>query len=160
MSTEHWNARESQAWRGLLDAQRLVREHVERDLARETDLSPQDYTVLVALTEAPEGRMRPTDLAAAISWEKSRLSNHAMRMEKRGLVSREGYRGDGRGSVVAVTDAGRAAIRSAAPLHRAHVRKYFIDALTAEQQEALIDISASLIRHVTTAGRAEGAADG
>lgn len=50
-------------------------------------------------------------------------------MEERGLVAR--------GSMVRITDAGRAAIESAAPEHVATVRRYFFDPLTPEETETL-----------------------
>ncbi|MEV0827252.1 MarR family winged helix-turn-helix transcriptional regulator [Nonomuraea rubra] len=51
--------------------------------------------VLVALSESPEGRTRTSDLAALLRWERSRVSHHVTRMEKRDLVSRQGCPDDG-----------------------------------------------------------------
>ena len=58
------------------------------ELQRETGLSAADYEVLVNLSEATQGRLRPSELGAAIKWEKSRLSHQVSRMEQRGLVKR------------------------------------------------------------------------
>ena len=73
--------------------------------------------MLVQLTDSPEGRVRVTDLARALSWEKSRASHHLTRMERRGLVAREECRDDGRGAFVALTPEDRTAIEGAALGH-------------------------------------------
>src|SRR5215472_7640800 len=76
---------EMRAWRGHLRMSWLVAAAIERDLRR-AGLSHPDYYVLVRLSEAPEHRMRMTDLAAGIQWSKSRVSHQVDRMERRGLV--------------------------------------------------------------------------
>ena len=59
-----------------------------RDLAAHSELSYQDYVVLVALTAQPEGRMRLFELGHQLGWEKSRLSHQVTRMAERGLVEK------------------------------------------------------------------------
>ncbi|MHB8467996.1 MAG: MarR family winged helix-turn-helix transcriptional regulator [Acidimicrobiales bacterium] len=142
MSEPRWlNPLEARAWRGLLTMQGRLLRRVARDLQRETGLSAADYEVLVNLSEAPSGRARSFELGSATQWEKSRLSHHLTRMAQRGLVVRESCPTDSRGSFIALTDAGRAAIDAAAPRHVEHVRRWFIDALTADQLTALAEIS-------------------
>ena len=43
-------------------------------------LSLPDFDVLVQLTEADDGRLRVSELARALGWERSRLSHHVARM--------------------------------------------------------------------------------
>jgi len=114
-------------------------------LQRETGLSEADYEVLVNLSEAPGGRLRPTEIGGATQWEKSRISHHVSRMEERGLVKRMACPTDRRGSLVAITPAGRRAIEHAAPRHVEHVREVFIDALTPAQLDALAEISDAVL---------------
>ncbi len=121
--------------------ERRLSGRVARDLQRETGLSGADYEVLVNLSEAPEGRLRAFQLGGATGWEKSRLSHHITRMEDRGLVRREACATDSRGAFVVLTVAGREAIEAAAPRHVEHVRRWFVDALTPAQLDALADIS-------------------
>jgi DNA-binding MarR family transcriptional regulator len=131
--------------------------HLNRQLQRDTDLSLPDYEVLVHLSEAPSGRMRAFELAGALRWEKSRLSHHLTRMERRGLITREECLTDTRGADVVVTGAGRAAIETAAPRHTQEVRRLFVDALTTEQLDALAELSegvlARLAEDALTPGR-------
>jgi DNA-binding MarR family transcriptional regulator len=114
---------------------------VARELQRETGLSGADYEVLVQLSEAPGDRLRAFELSGLTQWEKSRLSHHITRMAERGLVKRESCPTDNRGAFVVMTAAGRRAIEAAAPLHVEHVRRWFINALTPEQLDALAEIS-------------------
>ena len=62
---------------------------IGRRLAESSGLSAQDYAVLVILTSDPEGSARFFELAARLGWEKSRLSHHIGRMERRGVVCKE-----------------------------------------------------------------------
>lgn len=137
--------REHRAWRGYLRANTLLSATLNRELQRHAELSNADYEVLVNLSEAADHRLRPFELGDAMQWEKSRLSHHLKRMEARGLVAREDCPSDARGAFVAVTDTGMAAITEAAPLHVADVRRYFIDVLTSEQLDALIEISDAVL---------------
>ncbi len=108
-----------------------------RHLQRESGLSGADYEVLASLSESPTGRLRAFELGKTTDWEKSRVSHHLTRMAQRGLVERQVCAGDSRYADIVLTDAGRAAIEEAAPLHVAHVRDWFIEALTPEQLQAL-----------------------
>ncbi|BBY18678.1 MarR family winged helix-turn-helix transcriptional regulator [Mycolicibacterium litorale] len=118
------------AWRSFVDMHHLLERHLGRYLQRDFGLSDSDFEVLVELSEAPGGRMRAYELGQATMWEKSRLSHHLSRMEKRGLVRREADPDAGaRYPCVAITPTGQAAIESSAPANAARVRKLFIDVL-------------------------------
>ena len=121
---------------------------LQRQLQRDTGLSSPDYEVLVYLSEAPGGRLRPFQLGDALQWEKSRLSHQLRRMQARGLVTREDCESDRRGAVVTITGAGRDAIRAAAPRHVREVRRAFLDALTPGQLDALTEIADAVLRHL------------
>ena len=101
-----------------------------KELSDESGLSIQDYAVLVALSDRPDGAMRAFEFGHELAWEKSRLSHHITRMAERGLVDHRGCKTDNRSVAWMVTESGRKAIRSAAPGHVASVRRYFIDQLT------------------------------
>jgi DNA-binding MarR family transcriptional regulator len=146
MSRTRWlTEREQHAWRQFLLMQGELRDRVGSRLQRETGLSEADYEVLVNLSEAPGGRLRPTELGGATRWEKSRISHHVTRMEARGLVRRMPCPTDNRGALVVMTAAGRRAIERAAPRHVQHVREAFIDVLTPDQLDALVEISDTVL---------------
>jgi DNA-binding MarR family transcriptional regulator len=125
---------EQQAWRATVHLSTLLLRQLDRDLA-EHGLNGHDYEILVELSEAPDHRLRMTDLADATSQSRSRLSHQISRMEKRGLVRRDECEGDKRGTFAVLTAVGVAAIERAAPHHVDNVRLHFIDRLTSEQLE-------------------------
>jgi DNA-binding MarR family transcriptional regulator len=142
MTNTRWlDADEQRAWRRYLRMQAELTARLARQLQTDSDLSLADFEVLVNLTDVPEGRMRVTELAKLLQWEKSRLSHHFSRMEKRGLVVRENCPSDARGAFVVLTPQGRAVIEAAAPGHVETVRRLMFDGLTAEQVEALATIA-------------------
>lgn len=132
---------EHDAWRGWVEVGSRLDERLNRQLQRDSGLSSADYEVLVNLSEAEQGRLRSFQLGALIRWEKSRLSHHLTRMEKRGLIAREECPTDGRGAYVVLTPTGRSAIETAAPLHVEEVRRSFVDLLSEEQLQQLADIT-------------------
>jgi DNA-binding MarR family transcriptional regulator len=125
---------EQQAWRATVQLSQLLLRQLDRDLTA-YDLNGRDYEILVELSEAPDHRLRMTDLADATSQSRSRLSHQISRMEKRGLVRRDECEGDKRGTFAVLTRAGFDTIERVAPRHVEQVRLHFIDRLTAEQLE-------------------------
>jgi DNA-binding MarR family transcriptional regulator len=138
------------AWRGYLRMQSQLSARLNRQLQADSGLSLADFDVLVQLTDVPDARVRVSELARSLQWEKSRLSHHVGRMEKRGLVAREECADDGRGAFVVLTPEGRRAIEAAAPPHVETVRRVVFDDLTPEQVEALATISAQVLANLET----------
>jgi DNA-binding MarR family transcriptional regulator len=127
---------EQQAWRATVHLSQMLMRQLDRDLTV-YGLNGHDYEILVELSEAPEHRMRMTDLADATSQSRSRLSHQVTRMEKRGLVRRDDCEGDKRGTFAVLTAAGMAAIEQAAPSHVENVRRHFLDRLTPGQLDEI-----------------------
>jgi DNA-binding MarR family transcriptional regulator len=149
MTTPRWlTPQEARAWRGYTRMRVQLQARLDRALARHSGLSDPDYGILVHLSEAPDGRLRPYQLCETLQWEKSRLSHQLTRMAKRGLVAREDCPTDARGAFVVLTPAGRAAIEAAAPAHVEDVRHHLIDVLAPEQLEALADIAETVVAHL------------
>jgi DNA-binding MarR family transcriptional regulator len=133
-------AEEEHVWRRWLTLNARLSATLQRELQDDAGLSMPDYEVLVHLTDSPEGRMRVTDLARLLQWERSRVSHHVTRMERRRLVQRVECAEDGRGAFVVITPDGRAAIEQAAPGHVNTVRRLVFDALSPEEVDALATI--------------------
>lgn len=133
--------REFRAWKGFHRLRGLLVGHLARNLARETGLTEADYAILVEVSDAPGQRARARDLCHALGWERSRFSHQIARMEARGSVKRSPCVDDARGFDVELTAAGMDAIKAAAPIHLAEVRRCFIDVLTPEQLDVLGDIA-------------------
>jgi DNA-binding MarR family transcriptional regulator len=144
---------EQRAWRGLLRMTSQLNARMNRQLLQDYGVSLADYDVLVVLSEAPEGRLRVFEVADALAWEQSRVSHQLARMQRRGLVAREGCASDARGAFAVLTEAGRAAIERAAPAHVETVRQLVFDGLTHDQLAALTEITTRVLdRLAATAG--------
>ncbi|KUJ55831.1 MarR family transcriptional regulator [Streptomyces sp. MI02-2A] len=131
-------------WRDFIETAEALRSELASRLQKEFALSPGDYAVLLALSEADDFRMRSSELAAAIHWERSRLSHQLGRMERRGLIRRDECATDNRGAEVALTDQGAQAFRKASLPHLRAIRELFVEPLTPEQIAAVGDIMATL----------------
>jgi DNA-binding MarR family transcriptional regulator len=135
-------------WRDFIETADVLRARLGAQLQEESGLSRGDYAVLLALSEAAGHRMRPSDLAAHIGWERSRLSHHLGRMERRDLIRREECAEDSRGADVVLTEDGARAFRAATVPHLRAIRELFVDALTPEQLESAGDLAAALRGHL------------
>jgi DNA-binding MarR family transcriptional regulator len=138
--------RELRAWRAFFQMQEVLRSRIEQQLQADSGLSNADYTVLVALSEAPGGRLRAYELSNELGWEKSRLHHQLTRMCKRGLVERRS--GASRAMYAVIRPEGRTALEQAAPSHAQEVRRLVIDRLTAEQIDHLAEISNAVLDHL------------
>jgi DNA-binding MarR family transcriptional regulator len=145
-------SRQLAVWRELVDTTGELRRILGARLVQDTGLSPADYQVLLALSEADRRRMRSSQLAATIDWERSRLSHHLARMERRVLIRRDECETDSRGAEVSMTDEGAGMFRRATAPHARAIKDHFADALTAEQFDALADILQSLRNRLDAQG--------
>lgn len=121
--------------------------HLNRGL-QQSGLSGADYEVLAALSAYDGDRMPARDLCKALSWEKSRVSHQLRRMQQDGLISREPNPDDARSTLVCLLDAGRAAIKKAAPSHVEDVRRNFIDLLTPAELDTLATLNERVLHHL------------
>jgi DNA-binding MarR family transcriptional regulator len=142
------DADEQQAWRAWLFSWMLLQDRLDRELTHTTGISHSYYEILVALSEAPDRRMRMSQLADRCLSSRSRLSHAVSRLEERGWVSRQVCSEDGRGLLAVLTDEGFAALEAAAPVHVEGVRRHLFDQLSAEQVAAIRDVGETLLRHL------------
>jgi DNA-binding MarR family transcriptional regulator len=143
------DAAEQATWRAWLYSTQLLQERLDRELTRETGISHAYYEILVQLSEAPERRMRMSQLAESCLSSRSRLSHAVSRLEERGWIRRQVCEEDGRGQLAVLTDEGFAALAAAAPVHVESVRTHVFDQLSPEQLAAVRDIGETLLRHLT-----------
>jgi DNA-binding MarR family transcriptional regulator len=137
-------AEELRIWRDFIETTEALRSELSSRLQSESSLSPGDYAVLLALREAEGRRLRPSELAARIGWQRSRLSHQIGRMERRGLIRREECVTDSRGAEVALTPQGAEAFRDASLPHLRAVRELFVNPLTQDQLAAAERIATAL----------------
>lgn len=78
-----------------------------------------------------------SELAAGTNASLSRLSHVVSRLEKRGWVTRQVCRNDGRATQAVLTESGLAKVVDAAPSHVRAVRAFVVDAITPTQLRQL-----------------------
>lgn len=143
MSEEDWRL-----WRAFSSMNRALAREIDRQLQRDAGISSADYSVLTALLEAPDRRLRIGELAELLTWEKSRVSHQISRMEVRGLVDRADCAEDGRGTWITLTAEGRRATTSATPEHAAKLREVFFDVLGDDEKDAIRASAARVLEKI------------
>ena len=146
--TRWLDAEEQVAWRAWMYSTQLLQAQLDRELTRETGISMTYYEILVQLSDAPDRRMRMSQLADECLSSRSRLSHAVARLEERGWIQRQTCPEDGRGQLAVLTDEGFAALESAAPVHVTSVRTHLFDQLSPAQVEAMRDFGETLLRHL------------
>lgn len=139
---------EERAWRGLVLLHHKLFSHLERELIRRNGLSEPDFAVLMELLDAPEERIRFSNLRDNLGWQKSRLSKQISRMVSRGLVEKLAIDSDGRGVLIALTPEGQGTILGAIPKHYQDVRQWFIDSLSSDQLESIAQSSQAILANL------------
>lgn len=120
---------EMASWRSFLRAHATITKALEAELEIEQQLSLAAYDVLVQLSEAPERRLRMTELADAVLLSRSGVTRLVDRLEKVGLVTRSRVVDDGRGVAAELTEQGLNRLRTAATTHLRGIRDHFAEHL-------------------------------
>jgi DNA-binding MarR family transcriptional regulator len=144
MADRYLGVAELTAWREFLRAHARLTRLMETDLVREQNLSLASYDVLVQLAEAPECKLRMTDLADALLLSRSGVTRLVGRLEQIGLVARCRAAGDGRGVVAELTARGLDRLRTARATHLAGIGRHFAGRLDPVQLELLHEICRTL----------------
>src|SRR5438132_10508370 len=139
-----------EAWTALLQAHATLMRHLESDLERETDLALADFDVLAQLAQAG-GELRMTELAARALISRSGMTRRVARLADEGLVRRAESDADGRGVVVALTDAGVARLAETIPAHARGIAEYFVSRLD-DQELAVLETALDKVTVDSTFG--------
>jgi len=125
-----------EAWRSLLEAHATLMRRLDTDLVRETGLALADFDVLAQLAQA-DGELRMTELADRALISRSGMTRRVARLVDEGLVRRSEANADGRGVVVALTDAGVARLAETVPAHARGIADYFVSRLDDQELAVL-----------------------
>jgi DNA-binding MarR family transcriptional regulator len=135
-------------WGALLKVHAALVPRLDRELQETHGLPLTWYDVLLELSVAPERRLTMGQLGSVAAVSRTRVSRVVDELVRAGLVAREPNPDDGRSAFAALTTAGRAALRKAAPTYVAAVRREFADHLTLREAEVLT----AALRKVLAAG--------
>lgn len=152
MTTRWLTPEEQRAWRAYISAALLLEDALDRQLQQEAGMPHLYYSILAFLSESPEQRLRMTDLAERLKITRSRLTYAVARLEKDGLVRREGCTSDRRGSIAALTEEGMTVLERTAPGHVETVRAHLFDHLAPQQVAQLEEIFTAITRGLEGVG--------
>jgi DNA-binding MarR family transcriptional regulator len=139
------------AWRSLLTAHARLVDRLDQDLRAGAGMSLADYSALLQLAEAPQRRLRMSQLAEGVFLTRSGVTRLIDRLQAEGLVTRSQCPSDGRGAEAVLTEAGLERLRSASPTHLRGISTHFLDRVDEDDLEALARMMAAV-----TAGLASG----
>ena len=128
------------AWRGMLEVHARVTQQLDAQMQAEHGLSLSAYEVLMFLDDAPEHRMRMSEIADRVLLSRSGCTRLVDRLAEQGYVTRCADCTDGRGLYAQLTEAGLAKIGGARTAHRDGIRRFFLNHLTATDQIVLGDV--------------------
>jgi DNA-binding MarR family transcriptional regulator len=108
-------------------------------------LEPGWHDVLATLRRnGPDHRLRPTDLTNATMLTSSGTTKRLDKLEREGLIRREADPSDRRGTLIALTAAGRELIDSVTAAHLANERR-LLEALDEDEKHVLTDLLRRLL---------------
>ena len=146
--TQWLSAEQQRHWRAYIAATTLLQERLSRELQAAHGLTMADYEILVRLSEAPDRRLRMSQLASFTLASRSRLSHQVDRLERAGLVEREPCESDRRGANAVLTEHGWKTLVAAAPTHVEGVRAHLVDQLTDREFAAVGKAMAIVASHL------------
>ena len=148
MATRWLDEEEQATWRAFVWSTHQLFDRLDRELQRDAGMPHTYYVILMTLSEAPDRRLRMSELADRTLSSRSRLSHAVSRLEESGWVRREDCETDRRGQLAVLTDEGFAALSAAAPGHVEGVRTHLFDQLTAVQQGQLRASGEAVLKHL------------
>lgn len=105
------------AWRAILQGHAALVERIGREVNAAGGVSLDSYDVMLALSNAPSGRLKMGELACHVVLSRSGLTRLVDRMEAAGWVARELAAGDRRSFEAFLTPQGAAAFQATWPLY-------------------------------------------
>lgn len=143
---------EDRLWQAVLRLVVLLPDRLGRDLEAASGLSLGEYEVLAVLSEAPERRLRMSELAERAMVSRSHLSHVVDRLVSAALVDRQRCPSDRRGLFAVLSDEGLALVEQVAPGHVASVRRYLVDRVAPSERAQVADAIESCVEALVAGG--------
>jgi DNA-binding MarR family transcriptional regulator len=128
---------EELAWYGLLETHEALVRALDARLLAEHQLPLSAFEALIQIAHAEDGTISISDLAERIRLSPSQVSRLVIDLERRGLVQRHRSSTDARSTHAAITEAGQAELRKAAPTYLSTVRAHLFDRLSEREVKQL-----------------------
>ncbi|WP_433074594.1 MarR family winged helix-turn-helix transcriptional regulator [Dactylosporangium sp. CA-052675] len=142
------NSEQLGAYFALMEVSSLLQYAVDEHLRADGDLSYVQFQILARLVDAPEGKLRMTDLADGVVYSRSGLTYQAGLLDKRGLITRAPSPDDERSVIATVTDAGRDLIARVLPGHVERVHQLLFEPMTGDDLPALSSVLGRVREHM------------
>lgn len=133
MTSRRRNA--SDAWGALLQVHAALVPTLDKVVKESAGIPLSWYDVLLELSAEPDGRLQMSDLADRVVLSRTRVSRVCDELVARGLLAKEDHPSDRRSAYAVITDQGRIALRTAAPIYLQAIEGKFAAALTNEELE-------------------------
>jgi DNA-binding MarR family transcriptional regulator len=128
---------EETLWRVLVELLLRLPRVLDEHFLRDAKIGMTDYSLLVALSEAPGRELRMGALAEATTLSRSRVTRVVDELVRRLLLTRRKCEQDGRSTIAAITPAGLAVLATAYPGHLDRVRSLVLDHITKTEMRAM-----------------------
>lgn len=153
---EYLRPDEFAAWQGILVTSTRVLRALDARLRAEHGISVAEFDVLITLANAPDRKLRMSELARSVALSPAGLTHLVTRLERERLVAREVDAGDRRGFHTVLTNAGEDRLDAARPLHNHIIRDLLLDRITARDRRQL----GAIWKRVEAADAGDGDGDG
>ncbi len=125
------------AWEAYFTTTTRLSNRIETELKKKRKLTLPEYNVLLQVSRAGEGGIRPSILAHEVVFSPSRLTHTVNRLVARGFLERTACAGDGRGGLIHLTEQGAKFFKDTAVVHRDIIRSLALNDLAEDEIEVL-----------------------
>jgi DNA-binding MarR family transcriptional regulator len=135
LDREEW-----ESWGALMMLHRSVLKQLDGRLRQRHGLAITEFDVLITLFNAPDRRLRMSELAERVLLSPAGTTHLVTRLERDGLVRREIDPTDGRKWFTVLTDDGDHALKAARPTHNEALRGTLLAATSPTDRRMLCRI--------------------
>ncbi len=125
-------------WRAIFKVNVCMSRELDHRVEAAHGMSLSSLQALICLDEAPDGRMRMSDLADAAGLSRSGLTRLADRLEQGGFISRDRCCDDARGAFACLTDDGRKRVVAARSTYQEAVEALLTSHLTEQERDIIV----------------------
>jgi len=133
------------AWRNFITSHALLIDRIDSELAAAQQIPLHDYDVLIELAEAPDHRLRLSDLADRVVLTRGGITRAVKKLEEAGMLTREADPQDRRGVYAILTEQGHTALSKAWSVYAQGIMAHFARHLNESEAQQLITLFERII---------------
>jgi len=140
MTPKHKNA-----WVSILKVTAVLNQKMDSKLRTAGEISIDYYDVLLALEDAPNGKMTMSELSSSVLVSPSGVTRLIDRMAKEGYVNRQSNAKDRRSKFACITTLGLDARKSAWPILKLSMEELWVAHMTEAEAATILDIMKRMV---------------